>query len=236
MLCRERERATAWCITCVWSHDFRVLNKFNWRLHPIPSTLDSMATRSKYRASQQPPLPSSSSMPPPNSRPRSTLTKSNASQRSGLTASLDEARESQARLNKQLHDSETNIQVVIRCRRRSEREIQEASPIIVQIDGAKSHDITIEAAAPISSFGVVTLPPTRKYPFDLVFGPEADQSLVYQGVVSPMLDEVLQGYNCTLFAYGQTGTGKTYVFFRRTSLQMTMSYLDIQCKAISLPL
>lgn len=25
-----------------------------------------------------------------------------------------------------------------------------------------------------------------------------------------MLEEVLMGYNCTLFAYGQTGTGKTY--------------------------
>ena len=25
-----------------------------------------------------------------------------------------------------------------------------------------------------------------------------------------MLDEVLAGYNCTVFAYGQTGTGKTF--------------------------
>jgi kinesin family protein 11 len=24
------------------------------------------------------------------------------------------------------------------------------------------------------------------------------------------LDEVLAGYNCTVFAYGQTGTGKTF--------------------------
>jgi kinesin family protein 11 len=79
------------------------------------------------------------------------------------------------------------------------------------MDGAKSTDITIETAAPISSLGLITLPPTRKYPFDLVFGPQADQALIYNEVVSPMLDEVLQGYNCTLFAYGQTGTGKTYV-------------------------
>ena len=108
-------------------------------------------------------------------------------------------------------DPENNIQVVIRCRRRSEREISDASPIIVQIDGAKSQDISIEASVPTSSLGVVTLPPTRKYPFDVVFGPEASQELVYDEVVQPMLEEVLQGYNCTLFAYGQTGTGKTYV-------------------------
>lgn len=25
-----------------------------------------------------------------------------------------------------------------------------------------------------------------------------------------MIREVIQGYNCTVFAYGQTGTGKTY--------------------------
>lgn len=29
-------------------------------------------------------------------------------------------------------------------------------------------------------------------------------------MAKPILNQVLQGYNCTLFAYGQTGTGKTY--------------------------
>ncbi|KAH9842625.1 kinesin motor domain-containing protein [Rhodofomes roseus] len=88
--------------------------------------------------------------------------------------------------------------------------MEENSPIIVTTNGPKGKDITIETAAPVSSLGVVTLPPTRTYPFDTVFGPEADQALVYHEVVSPMLDEVLMGYNCTLFAYGQTGTGKTF--------------------------
>lgn len=115
------------------------------------------------------------------------------------------------RTNGAKEDVETNIRVVIRCRRRSEREVQENSPIIVSTNGRKSQEITIETAAPVTSLGVVTLPPTRTYPFDLVFGPEADQSDIYHDVVSPMLAEVMQGYNCTLFAYGQTGTGKTYV-------------------------
>ncbi|KAJ7709881.1 P-loop containing nucleoside triphosphate hydrolase protein [Mycena rosella] len=113
-------------------------------------------------------------------------------------------------LGKPLDDAETNIQVVVRCRRRSDREIADNSPIIVSSTGAKSKDLSIEAAIPLSSLGVVTLPPVRTYPFDLVFGPEADQALIYHEVVSPMLDEVVLGYNCTLFAYGQTGTGKTY--------------------------
>ncbi|KAF8274997.1 P-loop containing nucleoside triphosphate hydrolase protein [Lactarius quietus] len=107
-------------------------------------------------------------------------------------------------------ECETNIQVVIRCRRRSDREVHENSPIIVSTEGARCQAVSIETAAPVSSLGVVTLPPIRTYPFDLVFGPEADQSMIYQDVVHPMLEEVLLGYNCTLFAYGQTGTGKTY--------------------------
>ncbi|KAL0946870.1 hypothetical protein HGRIS_013036 [Hohenbuehelia grisea] len=107
-------------------------------------------------------------------------------------------------------DVETNIQVYIRCRRRSEREIQDNSPIIVSSAGAKSKEVSIETSAPVSSLGIVTLPPVRTYPYDLVFGPEADQALIYHEVVAPMLEQVTMGYNCTLFAYGQTGTGKTY--------------------------
>ncbi|CAG2056586.1 unnamed protein product [Timema podura] len=33
---------------------------------------------------------------------------------------------------------------------------------------------------------------------------------VYKTVLNPLIDEVLAGYNCTVFAYGQTGTGKTF--------------------------
>ncbi|KAI8142265.1 kinesin motor domain-containing protein, partial [Fennellomyces sp. T-0311] len=48
------------------------------------------------------------------------------------------------------------------------------------------------------------------YSFDRVFGPESKQDEIYRAVAQPILDEVLMGYNCTIFAYGQTGTGKTY--------------------------
>lgn len=48
-----------------------------------------------------------------------------------------------------------------------------------------------------------------KGPLGNVFGPDADQGMIYNDVAKPILDQVLQGYNCTIFAYGQTGTGKT---------------------------
>uniref|UniRef100_A0AAX7V7N6 Kinesin-like protein n=1 Tax=Astatotilapia calliptera TaxID=8154 RepID=A0AAX7V7N6_ASTCA len=50
----------------------------------------------------------------------------------------------------------------------------------------------------------------KTYTFDMVFGPSAKQIEVYRSVVCPILDEVILGYNCTVFAYGQTGTGKTF--------------------------
>lgn len=50
----------------------------------------------------------------------------------------------------------------------------------------------------------------KTFTYDQVFGPSATQADVYERVVEPIVDEVLEGYNCTVFAYGQTGTGKTH--------------------------
>lgn len=43
-----------------------------------------------------------------------------------------------------------------------------------------------------------------------VFGPKAQQRSIYDRAVKPIVKDVLEGYNCTVFAFGQTGTGKTY--------------------------
>ncbi|GJY15091.1 kinesin-like protein KIN-5C [Tanacetum coccineum] len=44
----------------------------------------------------------------------------------------------------------------------------------------------------------------------LVFGPTAQQKDLYEKAVIPIANEVLEGFNCTIFAYGQTGMRKTY--------------------------
>ncbi len=51
---------------------------------------------------------------------------------------------------------------------------------------------------------------SSKFHFDRVFDDRSQQPEVYKSVVHPLIKQVLQGYNCTVFAYGQTGTGKTY--------------------------
>ena len=50
----------------------------------------------------------------------------------------------------------------------------------------------------------------RTYTFDKSFGPATEQEQLYNTAIRPIVDEVLDGFNCTIFAYGQTGTGKTY--------------------------
>lgn len=39
---------------------------------------------------------------------------------------------------------------------------------------------------------------------------ESDQEQIFNETAKPILESVMQGYNGTIFAYGQTGTGKTY--------------------------
>ncbi|KAG0345628.1 kinesin motor protein cin8 [Podila humilis] len=96
-------------------------------------------------------------------------------------------------------NKEHNIQVVLRCRTRSEREQKENSPVVVL---AQNREIQVP-----STLG--DRAPSKTYSFDRVFM-YSDQDCIYNEVVTPILDEVLTGYNCTVFAYGQTGTGKTY--------------------------
>ncbi|ORX77302.1 kinesin-domain-containing protein, partial [Basidiobolus meristosporus CBS 931.73] len=99
-------------------------------------------------------------------------------------------------------EKESNIQVVIRCRGRNEKELRENSPSIVQSNSLLGTEIHL-SAGPYEKTA-------KKYTFDKVFGPEATQEHVYENVVKSFLEEVIMGYNCTIFAYGQTGTGKTY--------------------------
>ncbi|KAH6960621.1 hypothetical protein HG530_004277 [Fusarium avenaceum] len=97
---------------------------------------------------------------------------------------------------------ETNIQVVVRCRGRNEREIRENSNVVVTADAVRGKVVEL-------SMGSNALN-NRSYNFDRVFSQAADQNMVFDDTVKPILDEMLAGYNCTIFAYGQTGTGKTY--------------------------
>ncbi|XP_022977209.1 kinesin-like protein KIN-8B isoform X2 [Cucurbita maxima] len=50
----------------------------------------------------------------------------------------------------------------------------------------------------------------KKYCFDHAFGPDSTNLEVYTKSISSIIPEVVQGLNVTVFAYGSTGSGKTY--------------------------
>ncbi|OAX81066.1 hypothetical protein ACJ72_04597 [Emergomyces africanus] len=96
----------------------------------------------------------------------------------------------------------TNIHVVVRCRGRNDREVKENSGVVVSTPGVKG--TSLELSMGPNAMG------NKEYHFDKVFSAAADQAVIYEDVVVPILNEMLSGFNCTIFAYGQTGTGKTY--------------------------
>ncbi|KAM3666352.1 kinesin-like protein KIF11 isoform 1-T1 [Ammospiza maritima maritima] len=96
-----------------------------------------------------------------------------------------------------------NIQVVVRCRPFNASELKVSSYAVVDCDQARK-EVSVRTG------GVTDKSSRKTYTFDMVFGAQAKQIDVYRSVVCPILDEVIMGYNCTVFAYGQTGTGKTF--------------------------
>jgi len=77
---------------------------------------------------------------------------------------------------------ETNINVVVRCRGRNDREVRENSGVVVSTNGVKGNNVEL-------SMGPSALS-NKSYNFDKVFSPAADQTMIYEEVVVPILDEV----------------------------------------------
>lgn len=50
----------------------------------------------------------------------------------------------------------------------------------------------------------------RVFSFDMAFEPTCAQKYIFDHAALPIIESVLEGYNGTIFAYGQTGTGKTH--------------------------
>ena len=69
----------------------------------------------------------------------------------------------------------------------------------------------------------------RRYTFDKAFGSSASNRDVYQKTARALISGVLNGQNGTVFAYGATGSGKTYTMIgtRDDPGMMPLSLMDI---------
>lgn len=85
-----------------------------------------------------------------------------------------------------------NVRVVCRVRPQNAREIKEGGVPCVKV--SKN---SIDVNTPDEG--------THTFNFDRVFGVESDQRSVFEDAAIPLVKDVLNGYNATIFAYGQTG-------------------------------
>uniref|UniRef100_A0ACD5XGG2 Uncharacterized protein n=1 Tax=Avena sativa TaxID=4498 RepID=A0ACD5XGG2_AVESA len=110
----------------------------------------------------------------------------------------EEAKERKDLYNK-LIEIKGNIRVFCRCRPLNTEEIAEGASVAVDFESAKDGELIVRGH--VSS--------KKVFKFDSVFHPEEDQEKVF-GKTAPFATSVLDGYNVCIFAYGQTGTGKTF--------------------------
>ncbi|XP_077514424.1 kinesin heavy chain isoform X4 [Amblyomma americanum] len=91
--------------------------------------------------------------------------------------------------------AECNIKVVCRFRPLNDAEERAGSKFIVKFPSGSEDCVSIAG---------------KVYVYDKVFKPNATQEKVYNEAAKAIVKDVLMGYNGTIFAYGQTSSGKTH--------------------------
>ena len=94
------------------------------------------------------------------------------------------------------------VKVVVRCRPLNRKETEGGHVQVVEMDERMG---MVALSMPGSSSE-----PPKTFTFDSVFPPNTEQERIYKATAMPICDSVMEGYNGTIFAYGQTGTGKTF--------------------------
>lgn len=108
---------------------------------------------------------------------------------------------------------DSHVKVAVRCRPMSEKEINDGYQSIVELESDNRiviHDVSESPSDHLGTASGERKNYSHVYDFDAVFGPDSTQKQIYDCVCRPIVESVLEGYNGTIFAYGQTGTGKTY--------------------------
>ncbi|KAI1892861.1 hypothetical protein AGOR_G00137880 [Albula goreensis] len=99
--------------------------------------------------------------------------------------------------------SSESVKVVVRCRPMNEKEKAANFERVVSVD-VKFGQVVVK-----NPRGTAHEHP-KVFTFDSVYDSNSKQVELYDETFRPLVDSVLLGFNGTIFAYGQTGTGKTY--------------------------
>lgn len=96
--------------------------------------------------------------------------------------------------------SYTNIKVFCRFRPRNELEINEEKGILCK--NSSQNVINYDNNTVVID--------QNQFNFDYVFRENSTQENVFNTAALPVIEDMLRGYNCTIFVYGQTSSGKTF--------------------------
>eukprot|EP01069_Polyplicarium_translucidae_P008321 Polyplicarium_translucidae@DN3214_c0_g1_i4.p1 len=99
-----------------------------------------------------------------------------------------------------------NVKVIVRCRPPSSAEKADLAQFTVVQCRPDSKEVVVSQTIP----GRKIESHSKTFTFDGVCNQHTTQLDLFRNYVTPIVEEVLLGFNCTIFAYGQTGTGKTY--------------------------
>jgi len=116
-----------------------------------------------------------------------------------------------------------NFKVVVRVRPPLPRELHGERPFVEIVQVQKEHSdaeygkmvtISEHLEGEEGSRGILT---SQVLSFDTVYDQTSTQKTLYENTAKQAVLSVLEGYNATMIAYGQTGTGKTYTMEGFTS-------------------
>ena len=101
--------------------------------------------------------------------------------------------------NKDKSSKQERVQVSVRIRpfNESEKEIDPTTPI--KSINQKNNSMQVNREYD-----------TRNFSYDHIYPEDSNQTEIFEETSKEVVKSVLSGYNGTIFAYGQTGTGKTY--------------------------
>ncbi|KAL8117057.1 hypothetical protein AgCh_023298 [Apium graveolens] len=103
------------------------------------------------------------------------------------------------RLYNEVIELKGNIRVFCRCRPLNQDEIAKGYTSVIDLSSSQENDLQV----------ICSDSSKKQFKFDHVFKPEDSQEDVFMQTL-PIVISVLDGYNVCIFAYGQTGTGKTF--------------------------
>nr|XP_043624723.1 kinesin-like protein KIN-14Q isoform X2 [Erigeron canadensis] len=120
-------------------------------------------------------------------------------QHEDLKIRFSEGAKERKELYNKIQELKGNIRVFCRCRPLNSEEIGEGASMAFDFEASKDGELRVKSNVAFK----------KNFKFDSVFSPEANQVDVFEDT-SAFATSVLDGYNVCIFAYGQTGTGKTF--------------------------